>query len=362
MNEPEVQSVLSSSQGNDNEFDSPDPIFSFNSSMVQELNTQNIPLRGHRDDGDLQTEPEKNNGEGNFRALLKFQIDTRDEILASHIGLCDKNASYISKITQNVIVQCCGDAITEKIFAKIKNTKYFPIMADEPTAISIKEQLAICIRYFDTTSYEITEKFFEFIDVVDVSGEHIARTILQELDRLNLDIAYCHCQTYDGGSNMRGKFKGVQERKHALKRMCETRWVEKHDAVSTFLDTLLCLPVVLETIYKSSESRGSNAFSLLHAIQSSEFLVSVVVLAEVFGLTLPLARKLQAEYVDVLEAMKLVEAILATLREQRYKITEAFNKIFKESKKLEMEMGTQINKPRTTNLQKNRSNFNSQTV
>ncbi|KAJ8884866.1 hypothetical protein PR048_011062 [Dryococelus australis] len=27
-----------------------------------------------------------------------------------------------------------------------------------------------------------------------------------------------------------------------------------------------------------------------------------------------------------------------------------------------MEMGTQINKPRTTNLQKNRSNFNSQTV
>ncbi|KAJ8879763.1 hypothetical protein PR048_020371 [Dryococelus australis] len=129
------------------------------------------------------------------------------------------------------------------------------------------------------------------------------------------------------------------------------RFVEKHDAILTFLDTLPGLHVVLETISESSESRGSNAFSFLHAIQSSEFLVSVVVLAE-----------LHAEYMDVLDAIKIVEAILGSLREQRYKSTDTFKKIFKESEKLAMEMGTQINKPRTTNLQKNTSNFNSQTV
>ncbi|KAJ8890273.1 hypothetical protein PR048_009781 [Dryococelus australis] len=296
---------------------------------------QNIPLRGHRDYGDLQTEPETKYGE------------------------------------------------------------YFTIMADETTDISSTGEMAICIRYFDTTSYEIQEKFFKFSDV-DLSGENIARTILQELDRLNLDISYCHGQAYDGGSNMTGKFKGVQARiakvqplaiyshctnyrlnlaiskacsvasirdavglphlkkgKHNLKKMCGTRWVEKHDAVLTFLDTLPCLPVILETISESSESRGSNAFSFLHAIQSSEFLVSVVVLAEVFGLALTLGRKLQAEYMDVLEAMKVVEATLASLREQRYKSTDTFKKIFKESEKLAMEMGIQINKPRTTNLQNN---------
>ncbi|KAJ8893938.1 hypothetical protein PR048_006539 [Dryococelus australis] len=101
-------------------------------------------------------------GEDNFKALLKFRIDAGDEILASHIGLCDQNASYISKTTLHEITLCCGD-----------------------------EQLAICIRYFDTTSYEIQEKFFKFFDIVDVSGENIARTILQELDSLNLDISYC---------------------------------------------------------------------------------------------------------------------------------------------------------------------------
>ncbi|KAJ8876994.1 hypothetical protein PR048_021446 [Dryococelus australis] len=160
-------------------------------------------------------------------------------------------------------------------------------MVDETTEIPIKEQLAICIRYFDTISYEIQEKFFKFIDVVDVSGKNIAHTILQELDRLNLDISYCR-----------------------------------------------------ETISESSESRGSNAFSFLHAVQSSEILVSVVVLAEVFGLTLSLARKLQAEYMDVLEAMKLAKATLSSLREQRYKSADTFKKIFKESEKSNFNLQT----------------------
>ncbi|KAJ8875431.1 hypothetical protein PR048_023326 [Dryococelus australis] len=62
------------------------------------------------------------------RVLLKFRIDAGDEILASRIV-----------IPPNEIIQCCGDVITEKIFAKIKNTKYFTIMADETTDISIKE-------------------------------------------------------------------------------------------------------------------------------------------------------------------------------------------------------------------------------
>ncbi|KAJ8896481.1 hypothetical protein PR048_001825 [Dryococelus australis] len=262
MNEPKVPSVLSSSQGNDNEFDSTDPISSSNSSVVPE---------------------------------------------------------------------------------PIKNTKYFTTMADETTYISIKEQPASCIRYFDTTSYEIKETFFKFIDVVVVSGENIAHTILQELNRLNLDISYCHGQAYDRGSNMSGKFKGVQEHiekgqplaiyshcenhrpnltiskacsvasiRNAIGRMCETRWDENHDTVLTFFDTLPCLPVVLETISESCESRGSNVFSFLHAIQSSEFLVSVMVLAEVFWTKSSLGSELKAEYMDVLEAMKLISKIRAS--------------------------------------------------
>ncbi|KAJ8887145.1 hypothetical protein PR048_013360 [Dryococelus australis] len=55
---------------------------------------------------------------------------------------------------------------------------------------------------------------------------------------------------------------------------------------------------------------------------------------------------------DVLEAMKLVEATLASLREQCYKRTDTLKKIFKESEKLAMEMGTQINKPKQPTCRK----------
>lgn len=53
---------------------------------------QNKPLRGHRDDGNL--ELESFCAEGNFRALLKFRIDSGDEVIRNHIQTCAKNASY----------------------------------------------------------------------------------------------------------------------------------------------------------------------------------------------------------------------------------------------------------------------------
>lgn len=95
----------------------------------------------------------------------------------------------------------------------------------------------------------------------------------------------------------------------------------------------------------------------MHSILSSEFLISVVVQAVVLGVTLPLARKLQAEYMDVLKATQLVEATIQSLQEKRDNSTDTFKKLCKQSANLAEEMGTDIQKPRTTAQQKNRSNI-----
>ncbi|KAJ8882694.1 hypothetical protein PR048_014506 [Dryococelus australis] len=143
-----------------------------------------IPMRGHRDDGDLQTKTEKLFGEGKLKVFLKFRLDGEDESLASRIVSFNKNA------TQNEIIQSCGDVITEKVVTNINNSKYFTMMADKTTDISVQEQLAICMRYCDTTTYEILDKFFKFIDVVDATEKNIARAIFPKLEKLNLDISY----------------------------------------------------------------------------------------------------------------------------------------------------------------------------
>nr|CAI5841335.1 unnamed protein product [Callosobruchus analis] len=389
--------------------------------------SQNIPLRGHRDDGDLQKG--MSFAEGNFRALLKFRIDAGDDILADHISSCGKNASYISKTTQNELIQCCGALITDTIVNKIKKARLFTIIADETTDSSITEQLSICIRYFDVDQNEIREDFLKFVEVVDLTGENIAQHILHELEISNLDISLCRCQAYDGGANMSGKIKGVQaciskaqplaffshcashrlnlaicractvpnirnavgvissvatffressgrihrlkeemeaclskEKQNVLKKMCETRWIERHEAVLIFADVLPCVVLLLEKMSTEGDKTGASAFSLPNAVILSDFIVSLEVLADIFELTLPLARSLQATEIDVLSATKLVEATLGNLQSQRNTSVDSFKRLWTKIEKLAAEMQTEIKVRRVNIRQTNRPNIPAQSA
>jgi len=96
--------------------------------------------------------------------------------------------------------------------SKVKEAKFFTLIADETTEIATKEQLSICLRYYDEKSFKINEDFIKFIDIVDLTGEGLSKTLVKELQNLDLDIANCRGQAYDGGSNMSGKYQGVQAR------------------------------------------------------------------------------------------------------------------------------------------------------
>lgn len=116
---------------------------------------QNISLRGHRDDGKIilnynENEQEENlvaNQEGNFRALLRFRVDSGDSQLRQHLETRNSNATYISKTVQNELIDTCKDFIQEKVLAKVKEAKLFSLIFDETTDISHIEQLNLSFRY-----------------------------------------------------------------------------------------------------------------------------------------------------------------------------------------------------------------------
>lgn len=83
------------------------------------LGRQNIPLRGHRDDGPLDEEGGLNN-EGNFRELLRFKVSSGDLKLKEHLKTASSRATYISNTTQNQIIECCADEIKETLISNIK--------------------------------------------------------------------------------------------------------------------------------------------------------------------------------------------------------------------------------------------------
>lgn len=81
--------------------------------------------------------------------------------LDEYLGPTPRNATDISKTTQNDIIDICGELMTESITAKIKNAKFFSVLADEATDRSNIEQMSFVIRFVDKKS-SVREEFPTF--------------------------------------------------------------------------------------------------------------------------------------------------------------------------------------------------------
>ncbi|KAL4153905.1 hypothetical protein QTP88_001738 [Uroleucon formosanum] len=128
---------------------------------------QNIPLRGHRDQGDLLSFKNQHNAsvvnEGNFRELLRFRISAGDKILENHLQTTTSKATYISHTTQEDIISCCKDEIIFNILENVKVSKYYSIIFDETTDVSHTFQMSLILRNVDSEN-KVYERFISFID------------------------------------------------------------------------------------------------------------------------------------------------------------------------------------------------------
>ena len=118
---------------------------------------------------------------------------------------CPKNASYISKTTQNDLIHCCGQSILNSILKDITKAKFFSIIGDEACDSSTKEQLSLVIRFFDIEKVEIREEFVGFIHCSEgLTGEALSSVILKRLKELGVKINDCRGQGYDGAGAVAG--------------------------------------------------------------------------------------------------------------------------------------------------------------
>lgn len=222
------------------------------------LGRQNVPFRGHRDDGSLFKAQSELKNEGNFREFLRFRIDSGDKILESHIQDSSVRSTYTSKTTQNEVIDCCRCEILEKILSRVTAARYYSIMFDECADLSGVSQISLILRYVDLLSEKLTirEDFVAFIDAfgelqnilnkeraenededvnsddesevetegnnedaveLSLTGVSVAEIVLQKMEELNLKFENCVGIGTDGCSVMLGEKAGaVKEiQKHA---------------------------------------------------------------------------------------------------------------------------------------------------
>lgn len=150
---------------------------------------------------------------------------------------------------------------------------------------------------------------------------------------------------------------GVAKRTRLIN-FCETRWVERLDAVSLFYELF---PLIVESLteiqeFKDSET-SSLAFSFLAAVQKPIFLVSMVVVYHVFNLSIGLASLLQSKQMDLKRCVELCENLEKELEHFRTN----FQPVYKEAETVAGLIGTVLQIPRIVGRQKHRSNFMTET-
>lgn len=169
---------------------------------------QGIALRAHRVHGDINNHDIPSQNEGNFRALLRFQISCRDDTLKSHLETGPKNALYLSPKIQNEIISACNEVMLNKLVNMINSAQCFTVLADETTDVSTQEQLSIGVRFLYNNPFR--EDFLQFVSVQDLTGKGLANIILKSLEKFGVKLQYLRGQGYDGASSMSGKFNGAQ--------------------------------------------------------------------------------------------------------------------------------------------------------
>ncbi|XP_074265303.1 uncharacterized protein LOC141587733 [Silene latifolia] len=144
------------------------------------------------------------------RLRLRTSIDVvryNDEV-SKAIENPDYNAKYVASSIQKEILQIISAKVRNHIREEIGESK-FCIIVDEARDEARREQMAIVLRFVDKNG-SIREQFLQLVRVNDTSATTLKRELCLVLKEHNLLVENIHGQGYDGASNMRGEWNGLQ--------------------------------------------------------------------------------------------------------------------------------------------------------
>jgi hypothetical protein len=148
-----------------------------------------------------------------------------------------------------------------------------------------------------------------------------------------------------------------------LKQLCRTRWVERHDAFSVFLDFFPAIVQTLEHFTKLPNTRtpgAADATSLLYSICNFEFVVAIVIVQMCLAFMKGLSRSLQERSLEVGRALENVNLVQSSLEDCRENVEQFNRKCYERSLKICEPLDIEIKKPRTCGRQTMRDNVQSE--
>lgn len=146
--------------------------------------------------------------------------------------------------------------------------------------------------------------------------------------------------------------------------VCRTRWIERIDGMDRIVEFLYPVTATLEDISLNRNSpRDStwnptsrhDAQSLINAINFS-FIVSLVIVRHILGLTRPLTVKLQQKAMDLLKAKDELALLKSVLEDMSTDIDNRHHNLYQKAVTIARQVAVQPEMPRIAQRQMHRNN------
>ncbi|XP_050251402.1 uncharacterized protein LOC126698303 [Quercus robur] len=167
---------------------------------IRFLLCRGLTFRGH-------DESQGSSDKGNFLELVQFLGDYNESI-NEVLQKAPKNCKLTHPDIQKDIVNAIARETSKAIIKDLDNG-FFSILVDESRDISVKEQMALVLRYVNKEGI-IIERFLGIVHVASTTALSLKHAIECLLCEHNLSLSNLHGQGYDGTSNMQGDINGLK--------------------------------------------------------------------------------------------------------------------------------------------------------
>lgn len=222
-------------------------------SIVIFLAQHNLGFRGHNEKWSNEL------SKGNFKDLVLL-MSKHSGSLAEHVTKLQskgkKELSFVSWERQNQSIDSIAQDIASQIQTNVKQSKLFSIAIDSTFDTSRKEQVSFIIRYVCHNTGSIFERLLAIRESPNTCGYDLFSLFINVMEKYNIDwISDLVGQSYDGASNMRGMYNGLQALVKAKNKHATFVWCHAHrlnlvvkELVSSSVDSVNLFGN-LETLY-----------------------------------------------------------------------------------------------------------------
>lgn len=213
----------------------------------------NLGLRGHNEKWSNAL------SKGNFKDLVLL-MSKHSGSLSEHVTKLQskgkKELSFVSWERQNQLIDSIAQNIASQIQTNVKQSKFFSIAIDSTLDTSRKEQVSFIIRYVCPNTGSIFERLLAIQESPNTCGNDLFSLFINVMGNYNIEwINDLVGQSYDGASNMRGMYNGLQALVKAKNKRATFVWCHAHrlnlvvkELVSSSVDSVNLFGN-LETLY-----------------------------------------------------------------------------------------------------------------